>query len=70
MAPARTPGPVIDRLNREVREIFALDEINKAFLTQGVEMDYRGSTEFAAFVKAETARWGSVVKNANIKLER
>ena len=70
MAPARTPGPIIDRLNREVREILALDEINKAFLTQGVEMDYRGSTEFAAFVKSETTRWGNVVKKANIKLER
>lgn len=70
MAPAGTPATIIDRLNKEVREILASDDIQKLFLTQGVEADYRGSTEFAAFVRAEIARWGSVVKKANIKLER
>jgi len=70
MAPAGTPKPIGDRLNKEVMEIIASDEIRKVFLAQGAEADYRGSADFAAFVKAEIARWASVVKNANIKLER
>jgi len=70
MAPVGTPEPIIDRLNKEVMEIVASEEIRKVFLSQGAEADYRGPTEFAAFVKAEIARWASVVKKANIKLER
>lgn len=70
MAPAGTPAPVMDRVSKEVREIVSSDEIKKLFLAQGAEADYRGSTEFAAFVKSEITRWAGVVKDANIKLEQ
>ena len=37
--------------------------------TSGYELDAAGPEEFAAFVRAEIAKWGKVVKDANIKME-
>ena len=35
----------------------------------GYELDPAGPEEFAAYVRAENAKWGKVIKDANIKIE-
>ncbi len=68
-APAGTPAPIVDRLNKELKVILGLDEIKGWFLKQGAEVDYLSPTEFLAFLEEETSRWARVVKEANIKME-
>ncbi len=70
LAPAGTPAPIVDRLNREIKAILASDEAKKRFLNAGMETDYMGSTEFGPFIEGEINRWASVVKKGNIKLEK
>jgi tripartite-type tricarboxylate transporter receptor subunit TctC len=68
-APAGTPAPIIQRLDKEIKTILAAPDIKDLFLQQGTEDDYLPPAEFAAFIKGEIAKWTSVVKKANIKAE-
>jgi tripartite-type tricarboxylate transporter receptor subunit TctC len=69
LAPAGTPSPVVERLNKELKTILTSDEVKKLFLSEGAEVDYLGSAEFGPFVASEITKWGKVVKEANIKVE-
>jgi tripartite-type tricarboxylate transporter receptor subunit TctC len=57
------------RLNKELKQVLALDEVKKLFLNEGLALNYLGPTEFGPFIEKEIIRWASVVKKANIKYE-
>jgi tripartite-type tricarboxylate transporter receptor subunit TctC len=69
LAPAGTPAPVVERLNKELKTILTSDEAKDIFLKQGTELDYLGASEFRTFLEQELAKWAQVVKKANIKLQ-
>jgi tripartite-type tricarboxylate transporter receptor subunit TctC len=66
-APRSTPLPVIDRLSATVR--MALEKKLAIDQLAALGSQARGSTpeEFTAFLRAETKKWGELVKAANIK---
>jgi tripartite-type tricarboxylate transporter receptor subunit TctC len=69
LAPAGTPVPIIDRLNKEIKAILVLDDVKKLILNNGGEVDYLPSTEFGSFIMGEITNWVRVVRKANIKAE-
>ena len=69
LAPAGTPRPIIDRLNKEISAILSSPETQKVFGDQGAEVDKLGPAEFGPYIVAETAKWGKIIKEANIKAE-
>jgi len=69
LAPAGTPRPIIDRLYKEISAILSSPETQKLFGDQGAEVDKMTPTEFGPYIVAETAKWGKVIKEANIKAE-
>ncbi len=68
-APAGTPKTVVDTLNKELEAIMKMPDMAKIFETQGAEQDLLGPAAFAKFMEAESAKWGKVIKQGNIKLE-
>ena len=68
-APARTPGEIVARLNQEIGNILATPEAREMLAAQGAEPGGQTPAEFAAFIRAELARWGPVVRKAGIKAE-
>jgi tripartite-type tricarboxylate transporter receptor subunit TctC len=68
-APAGTPTTVVDRLNKELMVIMNSEDTKKTFENQGAGADLMGLAEFSKFIEAEMAKWGRVVKAANIKAE-
>ena len=66
---ARTPKPVIDRLNAEIHRILATEEMKKRFSDFGAEPSPTTPEAFNALVKNEIAKWSKVIKDANIKPE-
>jgi tripartite-type tricarboxylate transporter receptor subunit TctC len=68
-APADTPRSVVQRLNTELVKILSLPDIRKSFADQGADIKGGTPEDFAAFMHAEQARWGAVVKQAGIKPE-
>jgi tripartite-type tricarboxylate transporter receptor subunit TctC len=69
MAPANTPSAIVQRLYGEVGKIVETTEMKKFLLSQGAEPMLMEPTKFGAFLKAETDKWGKVVRDANLKLE-
>lgn len=69
LAPAGTPSPVIDRLNREIVNVMSSDEMKKRMLQDGAEARPTTPAEFASLIKRDTAKWGPVVKASGASLD-
>ncbi|MGB3434154.1 Bug family tripartite tricarboxylate transporter substrate binding protein [Achromobacter sp.] len=69
VVPAGTPAPIIDKLNAEIRRALQSPEMTKQLKAQGAQALGSTPQEYAAYIKSEIARWGEVVKAANVKLD-
>jgi len=65
--PARTPRPVVERLNDSVRKIVTSDDVKQKFSPQGVEPASNSPEEFRTFLTAEIAKWAKVVRSAGLR---
>jgi tripartite-type tricarboxylate transporter receptor subunit TctC len=68
-APAKTPKPVIARVEAAVLKALADPDVHKRIAAQGVEVRTTTGAAFDAFYKTELARWSKVVQEAGIKPE-
>jgi len=67
--PAGTPRPVIQILHRELVKAYNAPDVKSQVLNTGSEVAADTPEEFAAFVRSESAKWGKVIRDANIKAE-
>ena len=67
LAPANTPRAIIDRLNSAIGEALKSKEVLEAFEKIGQDPLTSTPEEFAAFLKAETAKWERVIDRAHIQ---
>jgi tripartite-type tricarboxylate transporter receptor subunit TctC len=66
-APAKTPKPIVMKINKEVVAALRTPEAKAALLAQGAEAVPGTPEEFDAHVKREIAKWGKVIQAAGIK---
>ena len=66
-APAKTPKAVITRLNREILRALQTQEVKDRFREAAIEPVGSTPEEFGAIVKAETEKWGKVIKTAGVR---
>jgi tripartite-type tricarboxylate transporter receptor subunit TctC len=69
LAPAGTPPDAIAWINREANKVFSVEDTRNRFVQQGAAMPLGTPEEFAQFIRAESDRYGEVIKRAGIKLE-
>lgn len=69
LAPAKTPRPILERLQRELAEVLKDPEVRNRYATLGIEPVGNTPEQFAAQIRADLARWEKVVKAAGIKVE-
>jgi tripartite-type tricarboxylate transporter receptor subunit TctC len=69
LAPAGTPRLIIDWLNSETRKAFSAPDVRERFISQGITLPFGTPEQFAAFIAADSKRWGDVIRRGNIKLE-
>ncbi|NPC59311.1 Bug family tripartite tricarboxylate transporter substrate binding protein [Caenimonas soli] len=62
LAPAGTPAPVIERLNREIVAVMSSDEMKKKMQADGAEAKPTTPAEFSALIRGDLAKWTPVVK--------
>ncbi|MDO8693323.1 MAG: tripartite tricarboxylate transporter substrate binding protein [Sheuella sp.] len=67
--PANTPKPIVEKINRDLVNIYRTEEVTKRFNDQGVDVVASTPAEFQQLIAKEVAKWGKVVKDANIKIE-
>jgi tripartite-type tricarboxylate transporter receptor subunit TctC len=69
MVPAGTPADVVDRIGAATVRFLALPDTRAKFAAQGMDPGGGSAQDLAATVRAESARWGDVVRKQNIKPE-
>ena len=67
--PAGTPRPVIDKLSNDTGRVMQSKDVAERLLSMGMNNSSGTPEQLAAHVNAEIARWGRVVREANIKVE-
>jgi len=69
VAPAATPKPIIDRLNREIVKVINLPDIRELLSKQGVDPEPNSPAEFAKIIRDDYARWTKVIRAAGLKFD-
>jgi tripartite-type tricarboxylate transporter receptor subunit TctC len=64
--PNGTPKAITDLLQREIATIVEMPDVKSKMLPLGFEPVGSSSTEFAAYIGAEIAKWKGVITNAQI----
>lgn len=67
--PAKTPRPIVDRLNAEINRILKMPDIITLHNAGGIVPLGTSPEDFSKFIGAETQKWAKVIKEAGIKLE-
>ena len=68
-APAGTPKPVLDKLHAALIKVLNQADVKKKIAEQGGDVVAETPEQFAAFIKAETAKWGKVVKDSGATVD-
>ena len=68
-APAGTPQAIVDRVAREIDKALASEDVKKVLKVQGVEPVGGTPSALADFQKADSAKWGRIIKERGIKFE-
>jgi tripartite-type tricarboxylate transporter receptor subunit TctC len=69
LAPAKTPRPVVERLQKEIAVVLADPEVKARYEVLGIEPVGNTPDQFAAQIRADLARWDKVVKQAGIRID-
>jgi len=69
LAPAGTPREIVTKLHGEIVKILAAPDTREKLSSDGAEPVGSTPEQFAAFIRAETEKWGKVVKAAGIQPE-
>ena len=68
-APAGTPKAIVDKLSSEIGRFAAMPDVKEKLQSQGLEPHYATPEQLAVIVRADTARYMKIIKDANIKIE-
>ena len=69
LAPARTPKPVIAKLNAQLRAFAESSDVKARLASMGAEPAYSTPAAFDAFIKSEIAKWGKILKAAGVRID-
>ncbi len=69
LAPARTPGAVVNRLYTAFRDAMQRPDMKSRLTAQGVDIIADNPQRSAAFISKEIGQWTTVVKAANIRIQ-
>jgi tripartite-type tricarboxylate transporter receptor subunit TctC len=67
VVPAKTPRPIINRLNKEFTAALSLPDIKAFLFNQGLDAAPGTPEAFGAYIKSETVKWAKVIKAAGIQ---
>jgi len=69
VAPAGTPRPVIERLNKELQATLASDEVKKQLALDGTEITPGTPEDYADFIDKDERNWSELVKASGVEPE-
>jgi tripartite-type tricarboxylate transporter receptor subunit TctC len=68
-APAGTPRPIVDRINKELRTILTSDEMKKRLIADGSDPAPSTPEQYGDNIRREEGKWAALVQKLGLKLE-
>lgn len=65
LAPAGTPKPIVEKLNKELKRIMAMPGMGDRLAA--IELMTTTPEELTSYIKVETDRWGALIRQLNLK---
>ena len=69
LAPAKTPQPIVDRLQRELHAVVHSPEVKERLASLGISASGNTPVEFAKEIQADLKKYAEIVKTANVKVD-
>jgi len=69
-APGGTPTEIVEKIGNDIRRALTEPDVRKRFLALNHEIVGSSSAELARIVRADTEKWGRLVRERNIKIEQ
>jgi tripartite-type tricarboxylate transporter receptor subunit TctC len=69
VAPAGTPRPVIDKLNKQLQAALASAEVKKQLGLDGTEITPGTPEDYAGFIDKDEKKWSQLVKASGVEPE-
>jgi tripartite-type tricarboxylate transporter receptor subunit TctC len=69
MAPAGTPSDIVHKLSMEIAAIVRMPDVRDQLVGMGLEVVGSTPAEFTEYIRAESKKWGKVIRDAKIKAE-
>jgi len=69
VAPAGTPRPVIDKLNKQLQAALASSEVKKQLGLDGTEITPGTPEDYASFIDKDEKKWSQLVKASGVEPE-
>jgi tripartite-type tricarboxylate transporter receptor subunit TctC len=69
LAPKGTPAAVVDKLQREIAVVLALDEVKNYMNAASIEVVGSTPADFSVFLRAERARWARIIRETGAKVD-
>ncbi|TFZ05431.1 tripartite tricarboxylate transporter substrate binding protein [Ramlibacter henchirensis] len=67
--PARLPGAIVARLNREIAQALKGSQLREQFAAMGVELEAATPDAFAELIRADHHAWGQVIRRIGLRLD-
>jgi tripartite-type tricarboxylate transporter receptor subunit TctC len=68
-APAGTPRPIIERINKELRRAIASEDLRQRLVAEGTDPTPSTPEEYAANLEREEAKWAALIKKLGLKFD-
>ena len=69
LVPAKTPAPVVAKLNAAMVKVLAMPDVKEKLFAQGAEAVSNSPAEFDAIIRSELPKWEYVIREAKIQAE-
>jgi tripartite-type tricarboxylate transporter receptor subunit TctC len=68
LAPARTPGQVVNKLNSEITSLLTLPDIKERMLFHGAEVHHRSTADLGDHIRREIAKWDKLIRESAVRM--
>jgi tripartite-type tricarboxylate transporter receptor subunit TctC len=69
LAPAKTSGQIVNKLNSEITSLLTLPDIRERMLFHGAEAHYRSSAELGDHIRREIAKWDKLIRASAARMD-
>jgi tripartite-type tricarboxylate transporter receptor subunit TctC len=69
LAPAGTPRPIVERLNKELRSLVDTEQVRQRIQAEGGDPLTSTADEYAKDIDTEEQKWATLIKRLNLKVE-